>query len=311
MATYTTYKNLEKPDVTELYHINVANKNSDILDSELHKIELSIGNQNELFAAKQDLNNEISRAIAKENKNSEDIADEVSRATRAEDNLYTFVQNHVDLKSNPHAVTKEQVGLGNADNTSDMDKPVSAAQQDAIDEVLTQSNNYTDEKLADAIAENETVVEALNAAIGSKASQSELDTHTGNDVIHVSQTDKNNWNDADIKKHIHDNKNILDGITSDKITEWDLSVGHLSDSVKHVTEEEREKLNNSYEHSVLPHAPLDAEKNIIVGIQKNGVDLPVSDGRKVNIEIPENKDGVDGFFQKLFLMKIILILYIN
>lgn len=34
---------------------------------------------------------------------------------------------------NPHAVTKAQVGLGNVDNTSDMAKPVSTAQQAALD----------------------------------------------------------------------------------------------------------------------------------------------------------------------------------
>lgn len=35
--------------------------------------------------------------------------------------------------SNPHSVTKSQVGLGNADNTSDANKPVSTAQQTALD----------------------------------------------------------------------------------------------------------------------------------------------------------------------------------
>ena len=34
---------------------------------------------------------------------------------------------------NPHGVTKAQVGLGNADNTSDANKPVSSAQQTALD----------------------------------------------------------------------------------------------------------------------------------------------------------------------------------
>ena len=35
---------------------------------------------------------------------------------------------HTSNTSNPHSVTKAQVGLGNADNTSDADKPVSTAQ---------------------------------------------------------------------------------------------------------------------------------------------------------------------------------------
>lgn len=40
---------------------------------------------------------------------------------------------HIADSTNPHSVTKAQVGLGNADNTSDADKPVSTAQQAALD----------------------------------------------------------------------------------------------------------------------------------------------------------------------------------
>ena len=42
------------------------------------------------------------------------------------------VNQHIANKSNPHAVTKTQVGLGNVNNTSDADKPVSTAQATAI-----------------------------------------------------------------------------------------------------------------------------------------------------------------------------------
>lgn len=43
--------------------------------------------------------------------------------------------DHIDKTDNPHKVTKEQVGLGNVDNTSDSEKPVSKLQQEAIDNV--------------------------------------------------------------------------------------------------------------------------------------------------------------------------------
>ena len=46
--------------------------------------------------------------------------------------LETKVNQHIANKSNPHGVTKAQVGLGNADNTSDANKPVSTAQASAI-----------------------------------------------------------------------------------------------------------------------------------------------------------------------------------
>lgn len=47
------------------------------------------------------------------------------------DNLSTLT-THIANVANPHAVTKTQVGLGNADNTSDADKPVSTATQTAL-----------------------------------------------------------------------------------------------------------------------------------------------------------------------------------
>ena len=40
---------------------------------------------------------------------------------------------HIADTENPHEVTKAQVGLGNADNTADADKPVSTAQQAELD----------------------------------------------------------------------------------------------------------------------------------------------------------------------------------
>jgi len=44
----------------------------------------------------------------------------------------TEIESHTNSSSNPHAVTKTQVGLGNVDNTNDSDKPVSTAQQNAL-----------------------------------------------------------------------------------------------------------------------------------------------------------------------------------
>lgn len=43
------------------------------------------------------------------------------------------INNHKSDTSNPHNVTPAQIGLGNVDNTSDLDKPISTAVQQAID----------------------------------------------------------------------------------------------------------------------------------------------------------------------------------
>jgi hypothetical protein len=45
----------------------------------------------------------------------------------------TNIQSHISSTSNPHSVTKTQVGLQYVDNTSDANKPVSTAQQAALD----------------------------------------------------------------------------------------------------------------------------------------------------------------------------------
>lgn len=48
-------------------------------------------------------------------------------------NTHAQIDTHVSSTSNPHSVTKAQVGLANVDNTSDANKPVSTATQTALD----------------------------------------------------------------------------------------------------------------------------------------------------------------------------------
>lgn len=54
------------------------------------------------------------------------------------------ITGHTSNTLNPHGVTKAQVGLGNVDNTSDASKPVSTAQQTALNAKLTAASNLSD-----------------------------------------------------------------------------------------------------------------------------------------------------------------------
>lgn len=54
---------------------------------------------------------------------------------------------HSQVVGNPHGTTKEDIGLSNVDNTSDLDKPVSVAQNNAMSLILSQSNSYTDQSI--------------------------------------------------------------------------------------------------------------------------------------------------------------------
>lgn len=60
------------------------------------------------------------------------------------------VAAHLTDSDNPHKVTKGQVGLGNVDNTSDAQKPVSVAQKVAIEESANQVKSlvFAEEKRA-------------------------------------------------------------------------------------------------------------------------------------------------------------------
>lgn len=69
------------------------------------------------------------------------ISDEAVTRAQADTTVNAKVDSHIGNKSNPHGVTKAQVGLGNVNNTSDADKPVSTAQATAIADAKAAGTN--------------------------------------------------------------------------------------------------------------------------------------------------------------------------
>lgn len=80
---------------------------------------------------------------------------EVDSAIEAVGELNTNLYNHINNNSNPHNVTQAQVGLGNVDNTSDLDKPISSAVAAALATKASVESIETIENIAQ---------EALNSA---------------------------------------------------------------------------------------------------------------------------------------------------
>lgn len=100
------------------------------------------------------------------------------------------------------SISKANIGLGNVDNTSDANKPISTAQRAALNEKV------------------------------------------------------------------------------DKVTGKGLSTNDLTTTLK-------SNYDTAYTHSQTAHAPSNAERNVIVGIQRNGTDISVNTStRKVNITVP-------------------------
>ena len=59
---------------------------------------------------------------------------------------------HISDENNPHKVTKEQLGLGNVDNTADLDKPISTATKTELDSIKTQLSEL--DQFADQLGES-------------------------------------------------------------------------------------------------------------------------------------------------------------
>lgn len=120
--------------------------------------------------------------------------------------LETKVNNHIANKSNPHSVTKAQVGLGNASNTSDADKPVSTAQAAAI---------------ADAKAAGTAAQTSINSHAGRKdnphtVTRAQLGLATTDQVVFAKTTAPSGFwkesSDIRLKDNIRDLNHTLDQI---------------------------------------------------------------------------------------------------
>ena len=120
--------------------------------------------------------------------------------------LETKVNNHIANKSNPHGVTKSQVGLGNASNTSDADKPVSTAQAAAI---------------ADAKAAGTAAQTSINNHAGRKdnphtVTRAQLGLATTDQVVFAKTTASSGFwkesSDIRLKDNIRDLNHTLDQI---------------------------------------------------------------------------------------------------
>lgn len=120
--------------------------------------------------------------------------------------LETKVNQHIANKSNPHTVTKAQVGLGNVNNTSDANKPVSTAQATAI---------------ADAKAAGTAAQTSINSHAGRKdnphvVTRAQLSLATTDQVVFAKTTAPSGFfkesSDVRLKSNIKDLNHTLEQI---------------------------------------------------------------------------------------------------
>ena len=128
-------------------------------------------------------------------------------------------KTHAENTVNPHNVTKEQVGLGKVDNTSDEEKPVSTAQATAIADAKkagTDAQTTADEAKTAAETAQTTADEAKSDA---ETAQTTADAaKTSADTAQKTADSKTAWFTASVKLYLvdwKDNKMEVDvpGVT--------------------------------------------------------------------------------------------------
>ncbi len=137
-----------------------------------------------------------------------------------ETNFGTAYTHSQTITGNPHSVTKSDVGLGNVDNTSDADKPISTATQTALNGKSDTTHNH-DLDYAD-ISHNHDSLYYTETEVDTLLSGKSDTTHTHTDLhTHTNKTllDTYNQTNADIttaitNSHTHTNKSTLDNIIS-------------------------------------------------------------------------------------------------
>ena len=90
---------------------------------------------------------------------------------------------------------------------------------------------------------------------------------------------------ADLISENEDAVDLLNAAIGSKAEKTDLTA-HTGNADIHVTVTQKTNWTSAYTHSTSAHAPSNAERNTIVGIQKNGADLTPDSSRKVNVTVP-------------------------
>ena len=183
MATYTGYYKLQKPNKTEKYNIDVNNTNMDLIDEALHQLDL-----------KETTKEDIGLGNV-ENKSSSTIRDEITKSNVTEALGYTpYTPNEID---NKFSTLETKIDWKESVETFDNIATTYPNPQDGWT-VNVKNTDYTYRFNGDAW-----VVISANAIPKATDSVDGL----------LSKEDHIKYEDANSKKHIHENKPVLDNFT--------------------------------------------------------------------------------------------------
>lgn len=102
---------------------------------------------------------------------------------------------HSQVTGNPHNTTYSDVGADQLGAAAQALLDAKSYVDTAIANLINSAPSTLDTlgEIADAMATQASVVEALDLAIGSKATASDLTTHTGNTTVHITAAERTKW----------------------------------------------------------------------------------------------------------------------
>lgn len=236
----------------------------------------------------ENMQSEVSRAMAAEKANADHITAEAERAKTAELELQNDIKSETSRAvtaedSIRDTITTNKPNWDDKYTRNEVDNKFSALEtaidwKEAVDTFSDISVVYpkpedgwtVNVKDTDYTYRwNGTVWIAISANAIPKA------THSVDGIL--SKEDKAAYDDANSRKHIHNNKSILDKITQAVTDNWNMAYTHVSDTIKHITVLERTNWNDadSKKHT-------HSNKSILDGVTQALLDAWNTVGNKVD-----------------------------
>lgn len=207
------------------------------------------------------LTNEINRAKSAENTLTTNLATEVTRAINAENSIKNTINTNKPLWDDKYTKAEIDNKINEVITDLDWKESVTTFSDLSTNYPSPQDGWTVNVKDTDItyrwsgstwVAISANSIPLATSSVDGKMSKEDktfldivrslwvsVTSHINDTVKHITSTERTNWNDANSKKHTHDNKSVLDGITSTLITAWNSAYSHISDAVKHITGAER------------------------------------------------------------------------
>lgn len=231
-----SYTNQQAMSIHEFsFEIKTALIDTDILPS----VEYYIDDFESLKHKINELYNETIQTVEELRKKFEDLQNIETKdgAQKKADAVQANLDTHKNDKSNPHDVTKTQVGLGNVDNvqqatkvefnTHNTDstrhitstersnwnaKETTTGAQNKADTAEKNAKTYTDQHINNKSNPHEVTkgqVGLGNVTNDKQATKTEFDTHVKDATVHISAAERTKWNGAQLFKITNDVGGVL------------------------------------------------------------------------------------------------------